>query len=93
MKKKVHIFLFDGFSDWEIAFLSPELSKSADFVPFYFTVDGSPVTSMGALRVSPDSALKDIDVDEVDTLVLPGGTAWEKGENGEISSLVQELLE
>lgn len=26
--QNIYIFLFDGFSDWEIAYLTPELTKS-----------------------------------------------------------------
>jgi len=28
MKKKIFIYLFDGYSDWEIAYLTPVLNKS-----------------------------------------------------------------
>jgi len=43
MKKKIFIFLFDGFSDWEIAFLTPELKKNKEFELIYFSKDGSSV--------------------------------------------------
>jgi len=31
MKKQIFIFLFDGFSDWEIAYLTSEIQKSEKF--------------------------------------------------------------
>lgn len=90
--KKVFIFLFNGFSDWEIAYLSPEIKKSEAFDLIYFSKDGKPVSSMGGLNVLPDMSLSGIDFDDVYMLILPGGTAWEKGENNEINLLVKTLF-
>ena len=91
-KKKIVVFLFNGYSDWEIAYLSPEIRKSTEFELIYFSTDGSPVTSMGGLRVLPDTSLTEINAEEVDMLILPGGTAWEKGENTEIVPLTKTLF-
>jgi putative intracellular protease/amidase len=93
MKKKILVFLFDGFSDWEIAYLSPEIKKSSLFDLVYFSSDGKPVVSMGGLRVLPDMALSEIKIDDVCMLILPGGTAWEKGENTTIDLLAKTLFE
>ncbi|MDR2037785.1 MAG: glutamine amidotransferase [Bacteroidales bacterium] len=92
MKKKIMIFLFDGFSDWEIAYLTPEIRKNKTFDLVYFSYDGNPVFSMGGLRVMPDISLKDIHPEEVEMLILPGGTAWEEGENDFMDALVKDLL-
>lgn len=43
MKKKIFIYLFDGYSDWEIAYLTPELNKSDFHELIYFTDDGKTV--------------------------------------------------
>ena len=90
--KKIAIFLFDGFSDWEIAYLTPEIKKSDEFELIYFSKDGNSVSSMGGLRVSPDISLSEIDTANVHMLILPGGTAWESGGNREIDGLVQNLF-
>ncbi len=50
MKKKICIFLFDGFSDWEISFLTPEINKSEQFELVYFSKNGDHLTSMGGLQ-------------------------------------------
>ena len=92
-KKKIIVFLFNGFSDWEIAYLSPEIRKSEEFDLIYFSIDGSPVTSMGGLRVLPEVSLPEINADEVYMLIIPGGTAWEKGENTEIELLTKTLFD
>ncbi len=93
MKRKILIFLFDGFSDWEISYLTPEINKSEDFELVYFTKDGKPITSMGGLHITPDSSLQQIVFEEVDMLILPGGEAWEKGVKKEIEKLTTTFFE
>ncbi len=88
-----YIFLFNGFSDWEIAYLMPELKKSEKINLKTFTVDGSSITSMGGLKISPDFSLAEVEAGENSLLVLPGGTAWEKGEITELDPLVKALYE
>ncbi|RZT95677.1 putative intracellular protease/amidase [Ancylomarina subtilis] len=90
---KIHVFLFDGFSDWEISYLTSEINKSEAFELVYFSKDGNPVISMGGLQIMPRTSLADLKSNDVDLLILPGGTAWEKGENKEIEKLTIELFE
>ncbi len=90
---KIYVFLFDGFSDWEISYLTSEINKSEAFELVYFSKDGNPVTSMGGLQIMPRTSLADLKFNDVDLLILPGGTAWEKGENKEIEKLTIDLFE
>jgi len=92
MKTKVFVFLFDGFSDWEIAYITPEVKKNEKFDLIYFSKDGNPVSSMGGLQVLPDISLKEIASENVDLLILPGGTAWENGGNKEIEQLTKDVF-
>ncbi|MHA7110152.1 DJ-1/PfpI family protein [Sunxiuqinia elliptica] len=91
MKKKIYVFLFDGFSDWEIAYFTPEINRSERFELIYFSVDGKPVSSMGGLSIQPSTSLHTIDPAAVDLLVLPGGTAWEKRAITELDSLTRSV--
>ncbi|MDW3646051.1 MAG: type 1 glutamine amidotransferase family protein [Bacteroidia bacterium] len=91
--KKIFVFLFEGFSDWEIAFLTPEVKKSEKFDLIYFSEKGNPISSMGGLQIRPDRALKEITPESIDLLILPGGTAWEKGENEGIQQLTKTVFE
>ncbi len=93
MNKKVHIFLFNGFSDWEISYLTPEINKSEKFEIVYFSKDGKPVVSMGGLRITPDISFAEVDANDIDLLVLPGGVAWEKGENNELNQFTKDVFE
>lgn len=93
MKKKICVFLFDGFSDWEISYLTPEINKSEQFDLIYFSKNGDIVTSMGGLQVKPTTSLGELKYKDIDMLVLPGGTAWEKGENNELEKITIALIE
>lgn len=91
--KKICVFLFEGFADWEIAYLTPEINKSKQFSLVYFSKDGNLVKSMGGLEVKPDFSLSELKSEEIDLLVLPGGVAWEKREITIIDNLIKELVE
>lgn len=93
MKKKIFIYLFDGFSDWEIAYLTPEIKKNEKIELTYFSKEGNSVVSMGGLQVTPDSSLSEITPENIDLLILPGGTAWETGGNKEIEQLTKDVLD
>jgi putative intracellular protease/amidase len=93
MKKKILIFLFDGFSDWEISYLTPEINKSDRFDLVYFSKDGNTVSSMGGLQIKPNTSLSEINIEDLDMLILPGGTAWEKGENNELNQFAKAVFE
>ena len=93
MKKKIYVFLFDGFSDWEISYVTPEINKSEEFNLIYFSEKGKTVTSMGGLQINPTISLNELKVEEIDLLILPGGAAWEKREITTIDKLVTELFE
>jgi len=93
MKKKIFVFLFDGFSDWEISYLTPEINKSERFDLVYFSENGKPLTSMGGLQIKPTISLNELNYKEIDMLILPGGTAWEKGENTSIEELTKRVFE
>lgn len=89
--RNIYIFLFNGFSDWEISYLTPEIHKNSNFNLFFLSTNGTPVKSMGGLEVSNVSAISDVNTEDIDMLILPGGIAWEKGENDHIKSLVLQL--
>jgi putative intracellular protease/amidase len=91
MLKNVYIFLFDGFSDWEIAYLTPEIKKNIDFELITFSRTGGVVRSMGGLKVNPDTSLDKLKPELISALILPGGDAWESGSLEYIGNLVLQL--
>lgn len=89
--ENVYVFLFNGFSDWEIAYLTPELKKSKKTDLKYFTIDGSEITSVGGLKITPDLSIEQLNLDNISVLVLPGGNAWEEKPIKGIDKLVETL--
>lgn len=73
----VHCLVFDGFADWEPAYALAEVRRSGGLQVTSLGFTSSAVTSMGGLRVLPESALADIRLEQVRLLLLPGGDRWE----------------
>lgn len=90
MKKKIYIYLFDGYADWEIAYATPEIKKNNLFELIYFSKDGKDVVSMGGLTVSVAKSMDDVRTDDMTMLILPGGTMWEERRDSEIEELIRK---
>jgi len=97
-KKHCYLFLFDGFSDWEVAYASVGIRKSANYELKTIGITRDPVISMGGLSVIPDvdflpwTDLADIDETNTAMLILPGGKAWEERRNDGIEPLLAHCL-
>jgi len=89
--KKVYIFLFDGFADWEIAYVTPHLHKSDKYELLTVSLSGQQIRSMGGLTVISDYKLSGIDYENCAMLILPGGDAWERKELREIIPTIRKL--
>ena len=73
----VHCLVFEGFADWEPAYAMAEVRRSGGLQVTSVGFTSSPVTSMGGLRVLPESELGDVRLDQVRLFLLPGGDRWE----------------
>jgi putative intracellular protease/amidase len=91
MRNDVCFYVFDGFADWEAALALCEIRRPGDFRVRTLALERRPVQSMGGLAVLPDIALDEIDPAEVALMILPGGTAWERGEIAPVSALLRLL--
>lgn len=47
----IHVLVFDGFADWEPAYALAELRRTGERDVVVLGFDGSPVMSMGGLRI------------------------------------------
>ncbi|WP_198519862.1 type 1 glutamine amidotransferase family protein [Polaribacter sp. ALD11] len=90
-KKNIYIFLFNGFSDWEISYLTPELQKSEKIELKYFSIDGKSIKSMGGMNITPEFSIDQVDSNQVSAIILPGGTAWENKSINGIDGLIEKL--
>ncbi len=91
--KKVYIFLFDGFADWEISYVTPHLQKSKKYDLATVSLSGQNVESMGGLQVISNYKLAEADYENIAMLILPGGDAWERKELREVIPIVQKLVQ
>ncbi|HVS96288.1 MAG TPA: DJ-1/PfpI family protein [Puia sp.] len=93
MKHKIcAAFIFDGFSDYELALTMAGLHRAGNFTLETFSTKGRTATSRCGLRTLPHTSLSCMSPDDFDLLVLPGGEQWEKGDNLEIFPLISATV-
>ncbi|WP_414157937.1 type 1 glutamine amidotransferase family protein [Pseudomonas sp. BNK-45] len=81
--------LSDNFADWETALINATARGFYGFDCRYASPKGAVVTSMGGLRVTPDLALEDIHLDEIDLLMVCGGSIWQSANAPDIGDLLR----
>ncbi|MQA56650.1 type 1 glutamine amidotransferase family protein [Pseudomonas piscis] len=82
--------LTEDFADWETSLINATARAYYGFDCRYASPGGTLVTSMGGLRVTPDLALEDIDLEQLDLLMICGGTFWQSGQPLEIGALLRD---
>ena len=88
------LYLHDGFADWEAAFILPELNNKSPHKVKTVAATLAPVTSMGGLRVTPDTTLDSLDPASVAVFILPGGEDWvDAAANAAVMQLLPRLRE
>lgn len=88
--KRVFLFIYDSFAEFEISVLCTVLSGSPHILTTCAVTDEH-VLSTGGLRVMPDISVQDLDPDSVDALIVPGGEASGLLGNDDLRALVGEL--
>jgi len=91
-----HLALYDTLADWETGHLLVEL-RTGRFTgtPWQIvTVAESPdpVTTMGGLRVLPESLLADLEPAHSDLLILPGADFWDAGGGQAFAAVAERFL-
>jgi len=76
--KKAYVLLFDEYADWEIGNILAEFHRLAKVEVKSVGFSEKPVVSMGGLRVIPDMAMPEMDINDVLIFIIPGGYMWEK---------------
>lgn len=76
-KKAVYLLAVEGFADWEPAHALAELRRQGGYRVETIGLTRDPVVSMGGVHVLPTRAIADVDPDDVEVLILPGGDRWE----------------
>jgi putative intracellular protease/amidase len=97
-KKNVYVFVFDGYADWEASYAMVGIIKSKHYHVRTIAIDKDIKKSMAGLSIVPDfdflpADLRDIDNSNTAMLILPGGGAWERGQNRSIAPLVKHCAQ
>lgn len=88
MKKEILVFIFNGYADWEPAYICSELNApETDYAVKTVSLDREAKVSMGGFRVLPDYSVDDFPKD-FSLLVLSGGSAWIEKKNNAVLPLV-----
>lgn len=90
--KQILVFIFDGYADWEPAYVHVQLNVSATgYAVKTIGLDRVLRMSMGGLRVTPNFIVVDYPWD-AGLLLLTGGTARLEWKNDAVLSVVWELV-
>lgn len=98
-KKTVYYFVFDGMADYEALYALTMINRSGQFQIKTIGLNKDPKQALSGIEVLPTTDfipavdLKDIDRTTTAMLILPGGSAWQEGENLGIVDLVLHCLQ
>lgn len=93
MKKEILTFIFDGYADWESAYICSELNKEeSGYVIKTISFDKKPKKSMGGFSTIPDYSIDDYPKNFA-MLLLIGGDAWMEKKNNAVKPIVDYAVE
>ncbi|KMN48683.1 glutamine amidotransferase [Chromobacterium violaceum] len=87
MKRAITI-LTENFSDWETALINSCCRGYYGFDVRFAAPGGRPVTSSGGLMVTPHLAIEAIRLEQLDLLIVCGGTIWKTPQAPDVAGLV-----
>ncbi|OFJ46304.1 glutamine amidotransferase [Janthinobacterium lividum] len=83
--------LSENFADWETALFNATARQYYGFCTRFATPGGLPVTSSGGMQVTPQLALEAISLDELDLLMVCGGSYWQSGKAPDLGPLLRAV--
>ena len=93
MKKEILVLIFDGYADWESAYICSELNGAeTDYIVKTISIDKEPKVSMGGFRIIPDYSVID-HPKNFEMLLLIGGYAWSEQKNNAIKPVVEHAVQ
>jgi putative intracellular protease/amidase len=94
----VYLFVFTTMADWEPSFAIAGINhprfqrEPGRYRVSTVGLNTETVTTMGGVRIQPDTTIDAISPPGSAMLILPGGDAWEHGENSEAIAKAAEFL-
>ncbi len=86
---RIVTILTPGFADWETALLNAAAREYYRIDTRFATRGGEPVTSLGGMQVMPGLAVEDIDLEEIDAVLVNGGTIWQTPAAPDLSAMLR----
>jgi len=97
---KIYLYVLNTLADWEISHFIAEINsgrflKKNIETPKIIKVGNNltPIITMGGLEITPDIDVNNINLENGDLIVLPGGNTWQNEENKEIINIIQKKLD
>ncbi|MEU3725808.1 DJ-1/PfpI family protein [Streptomyces sp. NPDC031705] len=78
--KPVHLAVYDTWADWETGHTTAHLAQRGHRIRTVGFAAGTPVTTMGGVRILPDLALAGLRPEDSALLILPGAALWDAGD-------------
>lgn len=89
MNKEILVFIFDGYADWEPAYVCSGInSPETGYVVKTISLDKSVKVSMGGFHIVPDYFVDDYPKNFC-LLILTGGKAWAEQKNNAVLPVVE----
>ena len=86
---RIVTILTPGFADWETALLNAGAREYYRIETSFASPGGEVITSAGGMRVMPQMAVEEIDVEAVDAVLVNGGTIWTTPDAPELTDLLR----
>jgi len=97
---KIYLYVLNTLADWEISHFIAEINsgrflKKNIETPKIIKVGNNltPIVTMGGLEITPDIDVHNINLENGDLIVLPGGNTWQNEENKEIINIINKKLD
>ena len=96
--RPVHVAVYDGLADWEVGYLTAHVNDpSWQRTPGRYQVvtvaeQADAITTVGGMRILPDTTIADLRADDSAMLVLPGAATWLSGGNEAFAARAGEFL-
>ena len=87
---KIALFYYDGFAEFEIVLVGLVFHREHDIIAV--ALEDREYTSEECQRFCVDQTIKDVDIDSIDLLVIPGGEPDPLVNNLELKNLVENLI-
>lgn len=94
--KNVVLYLTDTLADWEYGYAAAGLGMAAEMSPGRYHLvttseRGDSITTMGGIRMVPDTSVDGLDESDIAMLILIGAGTWESGHEA-VLGLASRLL-